>query len=102
MSETFKLPDHDELPQLVQTTLFDVGARVRKAVQTGYKFDQQLFPSYHKDQTDRNELPQQKHDPNLRLDDLKQELAADSIFWDTASTQEIADSFAKPDFLKSH
>ncbi|WBW72336.1 ribonucleotide reductase (RNR) inhibitor family [Schizosaccharomyces osmophilus] len=108
---------NEPLPPVVQTSLFDVGARVlshydymwmnanqssRKAVQTGYKFDQHLFPSYHKDKTVQTELPQQKHDPSLRLTDLKSELAADSIFWDTATPDQIAQQFANQNFLESH
>ncbi|EPY53249.1 hypothetical protein SPOG_03779 [Schizosaccharomyces cryophilus OY26] len=102
MNNNAPVATNEPLPPVVQTSLFDVGARVRKAVQTGYKFDQHLFPSYHKETTDRTELPQQKHDPSLRLTDLKSELAADSIFWDTASTDQIAEQFANQHFLKSH
>ncbi|EPX71535.1 uncharacterized protein SOCG_01752 [Schizosaccharomyces octosporus yFS286] len=101
MSNQAPVNTNEPLHPIVQTSLFDVGARVRKAVQTGYKFDQHLFPSYHQDKTDQTELPQQKHDPSLRLTDLKSELAADSIFWDTATTDQIAQQFANHSFLES-
>ncbi|EEB06304.1 hypothetical protein SJAG_01348 [Schizosaccharomyces japonicus yFS275] len=88
-----------ELPQIVQTSLFDVGCRIRKAVKHGYSFDQKLFPSYQKDDTLQTELPQQKHDPSLKLSNLKSDLAAESIFWDTSSVQSIADDFADPKYM---